>query len=226
MAQNFFDEEELTKLRNTTEIYYHVKNLLFYSEQLNDQESFLPAINEIKDSFDHLMRVCAVKFELIEGDQQSIDTNLGKTYSHIYRALYDLLDYTVIFQRKLIYNKIKDISSDTLATIYPAYYQTILPEVENSFSKISKIKECKDIGNPNTKDIEEHIELIESVKVHILDIDRMLPSLLKYENEKKEKDKLKENEAAQIRKKEHIFTVIVGIICAIVGAVAGILYSK
>ena len=63
MAQDFLNEEELAQLRKTTEIYYHVKNLLFYSEQLDDQESFLPAINEIKDSFDHLMSVFAVKFD-------------------------------------------------------------------------------------------------------------------------------------------------------------------
>lgn len=226
MNQDLFNESELDQLQNATKVYYFVKSLLTYSEELDNQELFLPAINEIKDSYDHLMRVFGVKFGFNDGDQKYIDVNLGKTYSHMYRALYDLLDYTMILQRKLIYSKIKDFSPDTLATIYPRYYQEILPDIGKLSNKIPSIKENKDIGNPNIKDIEEYIELIEKLKVHIIDIDMIMPSLLTYERDKKEKEREKENKETKTRKADHKFDAFIAIISVLLGLLGGYLLGS
>lgn len=230
MTQDFFNEDELKQLQNITKTYYLVKDLLLYSEQLDEQELFLPAINEIKDSFDHLMRVFAIKFGLNQGDQDYIKTNLGKTYSHTYRALYDLLDYTAILQRKIIYKKVKDVSHETLISIYPRYYQNVIPDIGKMSTKISLIKEHKDIGNPDNKDVDEYLELIEKMKLYITEIDMIMPGLLKYENERKAKEELIVDDTAQTRLKDRYFTAIITIIGALIsgtiGYFLGIMQSK
>jgi len=214
MTQDFFDDDELNKLRDVTKIYYLVKELLLYSEHLDNQELFIPPVNEIKDSFDHLMRVFSVKFGFNEETQEYINVNLSKTYSHTYRALYDLLDYTAILQRKIIYDKVKDISSETLNAIYPRFHQEIIPDIENLSREIPKIKENKDIWNPNTDDIENYMALINKLKLHINGIDSIMPSLLRYENEKKAKEEEKEKKDAETRKHDHRFNIFTGLVIA------------
>lgn len=65
----------------------------------------MPPVNEIKDAFDHFMRISAVKFGMNDGDESYVQKNLEKVFSHIYRATFELFDYIRIYQKDSIDKK-------------------------------------------------------------------------------------------------------------------------
>jgi hypothetical protein len=81
--------EEVERIKNIVEMYRYLKDLLIYSEEL-EIDTFLPAINEIRDAFDHLMRVFAVKNGLKEENDGYEMRNLDASFDHIYRATYEM----------------------------------------------------------------------------------------------------------------------------------------
>ena len=206
-----FEAGEVELLKTVTELYYIDKKLMLYAEELNKYETFIPPINEIRDAFDHLMRAFAVKFELITENDNYVATNLNKTFSHVYRATFDLLDYISIYQRELITTKLDGISKETLANVYLRYYEQIVPDIESLSSRIPDIREHKDIGNPNLDDIKSYVKLIEKVKSHISDINTMLPVLIEYDKEKQKN-----------KNKEYTVYLIIGIVCTLLGLILGL----
>ncbi len=185
-----FEADEVKSLKVITELYYVNKKLMLYAEQLNQQDTFIPPINEIRYAFDHLMGIFGVRFELIAEYDNYVSTNLNKAFSHIYRATFDLLEYILIYQQELISTKLDGISTETLVHVFPDYYQQIVPDIEKLFGIILDIRERKDIGNPNLEDINEHVKSIEKIKSYISYIDRRLPALIEFEKEKRKNKKI------------------------------------
>lgn len=185
-----FDEQEAETLEKIAKLYDYEKGLMIYAEELAD-ESFIPAINEIKDAFDHLMRVFSVKFGLRERNSVYINDNLDATFRHLYRATFDLLDFIRLLQKERIYEMVKDFSRETLVEVFPEYYNKIVPEIENAMQKIPRYKSEKDIGNPNLESVKGYVEIIEGTKLHFAKVSEMMPSLVDYENRKKKEERNK-----------------------------------
>lgn len=85
------------KLRELTELYLVVKEIIIYFEEVNpEQKSDIQPINELRNAFDHLMR-CFSKWLGIDKNQEHkssayISTHLSKSFGHVYRAGYDTVD--------------------------------------------------------------------------------------------------------------------------------------
>jgi len=60
-----FDKDVQDRLQELTELYLIVKEVVIYSEE-NDPENKtnIQVINELRNAFDHLMRVYAAYFEI------------------------------------------------------------------------------------------------------------------------------------------------------------------
>jgi phosphoenolpyruvate synthase/pyruvate phosphate dikinase len=205
-----FDEKEAEILEKIAKLYDYEKGLMIYAEELAD-ESFIPAINEIKDAFDHLMRVFSVKFGLRERDSKYVNDNLDATFRHLYRATFDLLDFIRLLQKERIYELVKDFSRETLVKVFPEYYNTIVPEIEGAMQKIPRYKSEKDIGNPNLESVKGYVEIIEGTKLHFTKISEMMPSLVDYEDRKKKEEN--KNEL-----KQFAIYAIIALLAAVVGA--------
>jgi len=204
-----FDEEEADILEKIAKLYDYEKGLMIYAEELAD-ESFIPAINEIKDAFDHLMRVFSVKFGLRERDSEYVNDNLDATFRHLYRATFDLLDFIRLLQKERIYETVKDFSRETLVEVFPEYYNKIVPEIENAMQKIPRYKSEKDIGNPNLESVKSYVEIIEGTKQHFTKISEMMPLLVDYENRKK-------NEERNRNIKQYAIKLVLVIVSALLG---------
>jgi len=204
-----FDEEEADILEKIAKLYDYEKGLMIYAEELAD-ESFIPAINEIKDAFDHLMRVFSVKFGLRERDSEYVNDNLDATFRHLYRATFDLLDFIRLLQKERIYETVKDFSRETLVEVFPEYYNKIVPEIENAMQKIPRYKSEKDIGNPNLESVKSYVEIIEGTKQHFKKISEMMPLLVDYENRKK-------NEERNRTIKQYAIKLVLVIVSALLG---------
>ena len=83
-----FDEEILGSLKDLTELYILVKEIILFGEEADpDKKTDLQPINELRNGFDHLMRVFASYFEVErEYDKIYVKRNLEKAFGHVYRA--------------------------------------------------------------------------------------------------------------------------------------------
>jgi len=207
-----FSEGETASLKEVISLYITVKDLMIYAEEMDSaKRTFLQPTFELKNAFDHLMRVYAVKFGFKSADAEYVDVNLHKTFGHVYRAGYDSLDWISIQFRKKLLDEISEFSSETLIKIFPKYYQEIKPDFEIASSEISKIRSRKDIGDPDADDLIKYAEIIRRLKNHLEEIDKIKVSLIEYETKHRKGERY-------MYVREAILIIIATIMGAIVGA--------
>jgi len=224
-AIEFYDtlsSRDLEVLKKTTECYGILKDLALYAEELNT-ESFLPPINELRDAFDHLMRTYAVRFGLRDGDGEYIRRNLDAVFRHVYRALFDYLDYIRIYQKDYIYQKLEGISHQTIADLFPEYYREILPEIESCLEDIPLYKASKDIGKPDMETVERYHAKVLKLRDYCAQINRMAPVLIEAEHKLRLEEEKREKKESKTRRVEAwkylLFTIIGTIVGGIFAAV-------
>ena len=180
-----FNESEGECFEDIIKIYLKSKDLMLYAEEIGD-ESFLPATEEFRHAFDHLMRVFAFKLGLKSGDEDYVIKNFNPGYSHLYRAAYNLLDFLSIIFRDKVYGELKGFSGKTLVEIFPKYYHEIKPFIEIDLpEEVSKLRSEKDIGKNSQNDLDKYTEIVGRFKSYYNEILRIKPSLIEYENKKR-----------------------------------------
>jgi hypothetical protein len=220
MPDSLFSDDELSKLKEITELYSLTKTLVFYSEEMDHLETFVPSLNEIKDAQDHLMRVLSVKFGIKEdAPSDYVEINLHKVHSHLYRAAFELLDYIRIYQYDEITKQLEDISNEAIVNAFPSYYSTIKPRIEILFEKIPVYKKEKDIGAPDLSALKGYFEVINEVKEHIKTIKTMKATLIQYDLKKKADEIKKRDEEKSSKRKDYAITFVMLIIAALVGGI-------
>jgi len=207
-----FSDAEIKKLEEITTLYATVKKWMLYAEEIHpEKKTFIQPINEIKNAFDHLMRVFASKLELKSVDAAYITINLDKAFAHIYRAAYDLLDYISIYLRKKISDEINGISPEALTTIFPEYYKEINPYIERISSEIFDLRANRD--NPRINDLSKYNKIIERLKSHLDKILEIKPSLIYYEERKKK-------EVRKSKFLEILIYIAIAIVSGVIGAIS------
>ncbi|MGV8108261.1 MAG: hypothetical protein AB2L10_02330 [Methanospirillum sp.] len=186
-----------------------------------EDNSFIPPINEIKDSFDHLMRVFGVKCGFKEKNGNYIQENLDAVFRHVYRATYDLLDYIRIYQKQIIYRKMEGFSRETIVTVFPDYYPTIIPEVEQCLTKIPILKGDKDIGDPDIEKVKEFVSITEKLHEICSLIDQKYPALIEYESKKQSEEQVKEVKQEEFQIMGHKIAYKSAIVGGIIGSGIG-----
>ena len=212
-----FDEKEGKLFEEIIGLYSISKDIMIYAEEVGG-ESFSPATEEFRHAFDHLMRVFAFKVGIKQADTKYAIENLMPAYRHLYRAAYNLLDYLSIYFRDKIQDEMKSFSGETLQEIFPEYYKEIKPYfVVEAPTEISKLRIEKDIGKRNENDLNEYTEIVERFKSYYGEIIKIKPSLVEYEDEKRNKLVKHEDE----KRKNRLLQIIIPSITAIIGAVIG-----
>jgi len=208
----FDDIKVEERIKEITKLYLEVRKLMLYADEIHpEKKTFIPPINEIRNAFDHLMRVFAVKLELKTASEEDyINNNLDRVFGHVYRAAFDLLDYISICLRDKFLDEIDGISTEALNAVFPEYYQKIRPDIEKASTDISDIRSKKDIGDPKIGDVIKYAEIIERLKSHLNKILEIKPSLIEYEDRKKK----------EVRKSK-FFEILIYIAIAIVSGVMG-----
>lgn len=212
---NPFSADELERIGEITELYSYTKDLILYSEELNNLSTFMPPINEIKDAFDHFMRITSVKFGMNAGDEAYIRTNLDKVFSHLYRATFELFDYIRIYQKDSIDKKLTGLSNEALIHVFPDYYQKIKPAMGELITKIPGYKKDKDIGDPDIEVVKQYYTSIQEMREYIGKIDAMLPALIEYDEKQKSE-----------KTKDRIIEIVILIVVALISVGAGYFLSK
>lgn len=183
-GEHMFSETEEKNLKSITELYGKVKELIIFCEE--NQEEFktnLQTVKELRDAFDHMMRVFAVKLKTKEemGDGY-IQTSLDKVLGHVFRAGYDTLDFATLILRDKINKEVADFSPSAIQAAIPNYYSEMRPSVEAITTDIIKLRTNKDIAKPSPELFDEYFKNVITLQEMFKIILKAKPSLVEYEN--------------------------------------------
>jgi len=151
------------KFKELTELYLVVKETILYFEEINqEQKADIQVINELRNAFDHLMRVTATIFDvkrLSNEPNEYILKNLDKAYGHVYRAGYDTVDFLCLTIKKEISESLSRFDPSVIKEALPDYYPTIKPRLVKLENDIANYRSKKDV----TED--DHERLIDYINV-------------------------------------------------------------
>lgn len=150
-----FSHKETEKIKEILEIYHFLKEIILYSEKL-DIEAYLNVINELRNAYDHIIRVLEYKLDNYN-DEEYIIGNLNKSLGHVFRATYDCLDVTSL----VLISNIKDELEYSDEPIDD--YQNIAPKILEYEGDLVRLRATKDIANINSNALFEYKDLIKDL---------------------------------------------------------------
>lgn len=192
-------EEELReRAKRVTELYPKVKAHIISSEK-RDKENRLsiPAINELRNAFDHMMRVQAVidmndtsgperaKIEPFEYCKNNIDKALG----HVYRAGYDALDVLSLRLLDDINHNMNGYQMSTLVSVFNDFSSEVQVPLDQAIDLCDEAKNEKDVESIDAQyatynKYEEAIEKLKKIAQIFIDKQKALQKFDAEENKK------------------------------------------
>jgi len=221
-----FSEEENSKidakLSELISLYDKVKKYIIASEKASAENKLsIPAINELRNAFDHHMRASAIRLQVRRVPEESgmsemayCTSNIDKAVGHIYRAGYDALDVISLCLMTDIKKIVESVSRTTLVADFAGYSQEIRIPLETAMSTCDAAKLSKDVkengaGQAHFSRYESAIQELTAIKEKLYG---RLPELNAVEAERKATDtKLNSH-----FKKERNIAIVVAIIIAII----------
>jgi tetratricopeptide (TPR) repeat protein len=188
-----FDKEVQNSLRNLTELYIIVHEIVLFSEEIDpEKKADIQAINELRHTLTHLMRVFASYFELERDyDSEYMELNLKKAFAHVYRAGYDTLDRTTLFLRQYISEEMKIYSLETINLVFPEYFKDIRPAIEELTDDIVQRRGEKYEEEPNFENFLKYANLMKTVYGYYKKVLKKKTALIAYEEKLKKKKRRK-----------------------------------
>lgn len=212
-----FSETQEKRLKEVTELYGIVKETILFCEETDPKKNApsIQVLNELRNGFDHLMRIYAVHFKIKDDSPGYIDMSIDKVYGHLYRAGYDSLDWTSLILRKSIIDEINKFSLKTRDNVFPEYHKKIRVDLGKIDKEISEIRSNKDVAEANMDNFMSYVKLTKRVIEHHQKTLEKMPSMIEYEERLKKQ--LKTSDVVLI-----VTGVIIGIILMLIGKFVGI----
>ena len=180
------DTDNKKKLIDVIRYYAVVKEVILWNEQIDPtNKSDLQVVNELRHSFDHLMRVLASEFEVDKDkDNLYINLNLQKTIGHVTRAGYDTLDWLSLNLKEQIGIEIKGFSLATIKAVYPDYWKDkeALNKLQIDISEARAKKDVSDLDFHNFVDYTLRVKEVHKLWSKILS---KKTNLIEYESKLK-----------------------------------------
>jgi len=136
------------------------KSLILLAEEhdeIDDWKTLPQPLLEQRNALDHVCRVMAVEVGVkTDVAPDYIDKNLDKTVGHMYRAFFDIADWSSIVIRRHLLRAVRPYNPECIKENIPEFYPEIRPRIERISTIIAGIRRDKDIGG-------EHCSIIELV---------------------------------------------------------------
>ncbi len=129
-------------------IYEKSKSMILFSEEIDPSaKSNIQIIKELRDAFDHLMRVVsAITRTSPEKGDRYCRLNLDKSRGHVYRAAFDAVDGAAISLRLRIKALLSGYPQEVLADVLPDYWD-IYKYLNESTKRFAAYRTQKDVGH-------------------------------------------------------------------------------
>lgn len=183
-----FTKDEEDKITESVRLYLFVKELLIYNEIIDpDSNTFPQVINELRNAYDHINRVLALKLELVDdekADDYSLD-NLKKVVGHVYRACYDCLDWLSVNVTEEVKKELEPFSRETIREVIPDYYKKIRPSLPEYERRITELRKEKDVANVKEDHLVEYAQIVRDLSEIRQKIRDGMDTLIEYESKRK-----------------------------------------
>lgn len=173
-------EKFLVSLEELYQIYDEVKIVSLISENLDgDNEIFISIINEIRNSFDHVMRAI--------GLSDNMEKELSDAKDHIIRAGYDAFEIIALNEGNKIIHDLKPFDYNIISTVFPDYYKTIRPTLSDIQVALANIRANRPNQNNDLTAFKEYSEKIKLVIEYSKKISTYIPDLIAVKKHQKKK---------------------------------------
>ena len=224
-----FSTEEIAQLESLASLYMQAKFLILYSEEVDpDYRSNLQPIKELRDAFDHLMRIIIERFSddtSSFGDVSGTEyfqKNIQKSIGHVCRSAFDALDGAVMSLREKIISGLDEFPLEAVKDVLPEYWD-IRVKLEELNETIGDHRARKDIGGNIGETLDRFVKDVDILKSFYKKLLSAGPALEDYKERKNREEKKAKKSQQQISVTN---AIIGGIICAIVGVMATVAFSS
>lgn len=195
------------RLEGLYSLYCQVRQAIILAENFNDDHKIpIAPINQLRNTLDHIF-----KSIIFAGENEKMDYEINEARSHLERAGYDALETLAGMLGKNVIKNLSLYSTETITTIFPEYYQTIIPRltgIKNSIG-ILRSERVHDVQGSFSEYFDQFTELIEINK----QVSMMIPSLEDYEAKTKKERNLE-------RKRSNFITAVISLISAAISGLA------
>lgn len=162
------------------ELYDEVKLVTILAENFdNNDEIYVAIINELRNSFDHVMR--SIK------NEQNLEKEFRDAKDHLFRAGYDAFEILSINTGNKIINSLNNFNKDAIATVFPEYYQKIRPELAQIKIELGEYRAKRRNPNINTTAFKEYSVRIKKLINSSKEVEFHIPEIIKYQKQQKKK---------------------------------------
>lgn len=223
---NSEQEQQLAALSGRiVALYAEVKKHVIASEKLSPGARVsVPALNELRNAFDHYMRATAVwrhGLKPVQGAEQDpfkyCEKNLQKALGHIYRAGYDALDVITLNRIRQIEKYADSYSVSTLHAVISDYATRVRRPFEEGVRQCDGAKQGKDVEPDKT---EQHLTFFAEYRASILKLDSVLEVLHAHDKDMA----AVEDEARQQYRKQRDWALW-GIVATVITAIVAIVIT-
>ena len=173
--------------------YYEVaKKLMILGEQVDIENNAFPGIIfELRNCLDHLMRVIQFKAGIRQIDTTELpedyeDKNMEKSFGHVYRAVYDALDWVAFTIKERLVYELNDFSVETIREALPTYYSDLRPRLEAILTeRIVALRMDKDVTAINEQNLLEYEKIVLELKEIFLKVINNKESLIEIDRKQK-----------------------------------------
>ncbi len=169
--------------RELVEIHNHCKSLFILAEETDPELlDFLQPAMEQRHALEHIMRAMACELGMLEqrnpADSEYIEQSLRKAIGHEFRAFFDAADWLQISLREKTLQMLAGYSNECITAVFPDYYHTIRPRLEQIAQQVATIRTNKDITKHETLDlIREYRKIVTELADAMSRIAAAIPAL-------------------------------------------------
>lgn len=161
---SLLDASERQELETLVCVYRDAKAIILYCEEVDPTfKSNLQIIKELRDAFDHLMRLFISKINGAPEDDKYGKAQIDKAIGHTYRAAFDALDGTVLSLRLKIKEALSCYHIDVIKEIIPDYWK-IKSTLNKLTEHIATNRAEKDIQIDYSALFERYVTDVEDLK--------------------------------------------------------------
>ncbi len=154
------EQDELTRLAS---LYSDAKMIILYVEEVDPSfAANIQVIKELRDAFDHVMRLFIKKSTSDENGSYGL-AQIDKAVGHVYRAAFDALDGTVLSLKIEINKCLEAYDIEVIKEILPNYWE-IKQLVYKLSDQISENRNGKDVEKSHTDLFNKYVSEVEDLK--------------------------------------------------------------
>lgn len=211
-----FSDKETEELYAMVQLYCkQAKPVIIFAEEADlDSRLNLQIIKELRDAFDHTMRVLNAKFDGKEESAEAYNTeNLSKAFGHIYRAAFDALDGSVLSLKQKICEALDSHDITIIKEVIPNYWE-LKKKIEEISNKVATHRELKDVGKETKALLENYVNDANDLKTIY---GQILNSMKAIEECKKRRDKENKQARRMALSEKLIIIVLTVFVTALIG---------